>query len=101
MPELKDLLLKKFDSKTFDVKDIYECNKDIITSVYLCKTTELIKPDYVVGRCCLWVDDNNIIKFITVEQPNGKILRVDSEPPLDTSDWPKRARLHRIQDPWS
>lgn len=95
MSELKDLLLKH-------VSEVEHFQFDeSITEVGFANTKQLIDSEYRVGRCRIWTDDDKIIKFIVVEQANGKELRIDSEPPLDTSDWPKRARLHKIQDPWS
>ena len=98
MLELKDLLLKNIND--IDLLKVLSFD-DEIKEVFVANTKQLIDFEYKVGRCRIWVDDNDIIKFVVVEQANGKELRVDSEPPLDTSDWPKRARLHKIQDPWS
>lgn len=99
MSELKDLLLKKWGNQVFET-DIMASNQQV-TEVYAVNVKSLVAADFVPGRCRVWIDDKDIIKFIVVEQSDGKILREDSEPPLDTSDWPKRARLHRQQDPWS
>lgn len=99
MSELKDLLLKTWKWNVNET-DVMACNKEI-TDVYTVNVKSLVTADFVPGRCRVWIDDDDIIKFIVLEQANGKILRIDSEPPLDTSDWPKRARLHRQQDPWS
>lgn len=99
MSELKDLLLKQWETEVY-IDEVADSHPEI-KSVFCLNIKSLISSEYEVGRCRVWVDDDNRIKFIVVEQANGKELRVDSEPPLDTSNWPKRARLHKIQDPWS
>jgi|SRR5215469_264443 len=96
--ELTDLLLKKWGEEV-KPSDVIACNEQV-KEVLVVNIKSLIYPDFVVGRCRVWTDDESVIKFIVIEQSDGKELRVDSEPPLDTSDWPKRVKRWKPQDPW-